>query len=92
MISLKNADNLAVNLKEKLQMFPIYSLAYNTGFIKREPKKINPLNFLTAFFIMVLTGANSLSSFAITIGLVSGYRVSKLVFDSYRQKFQKKMA
>lgn len=35
MISLKNADNLAVNLKEKLQMFPIYSLAYNTGFIKR---------------------------------------------------------
>ena len=77
MISLKNADNLAVNLKEKLQMFPIYSLACKTGFIKREPKKINPLNFLTAFFIMVLTGANSLSSFAITIGLVSGCCVSK---------------
>lgn len=77
MVSLKKADNLAVNLKEKLQMLPLYSLACNTGFVQREPQKINPINFLVAFFIMVLTGANSLSSFAITIGLISGYRVSK---------------
>lgn len=77
MLILKNTDTLAINLKEKLQMIPIFSLAHKTGFIQREPKKINPVNFLIAFFIMVLNGANSLSSFAVTIGLISGYSVSK---------------
>jgi hypothetical protein len=77
MMPLKKANNLAVNLKDKLQMLPLYSLAQKTGFIKREPQKINPLNFLVSFFFMVLTGANSLSTFASTIGLISGYCVSK---------------
>jgi Transposase DDE domain len=77
LMSLKKADNFAVNLKDKLQMLPLYSLAQNTGFIQRKPQKINPVNFLVSFFIMVLTGARSLSAFASTIGLVSGYCVSK---------------
>ena len=81
MLPLKRADQLAVNLKQKLQLLSINKLAKQTGFVKRTPKKIKPLNFLLGFFIMILTGGNSLSTFAATIGLIAKCRLSKQAID-----------
>jgi hypothetical protein len=81
MLPFKQADQLAVNLKQKLQLFAINKLAKQTGFVKRTPKKIKPLNFLLGFFIMILTGGNSLSTLAATIGLIANCRLSKQAID-----------
>ena len=74
MFSLRKADTLAVKLKEKLQSISIDRLAKQSGFVRRKPRKIKPLNFILSFFIMVLTGGYSLTTFATTIGLLSGCR------------------
>lgn len=81
MLSIVKADTLAVKLKEKLQSISIELLAIQSGFVRRKPRKIGPLNFLLGFFIMVLTGGNSLSTLATTIGLLSGYCISKQAVD-----------
>lgn len=77
MLSIKDSDKLSIQLKEKLQQLPLNKLAIKYGFMKREPQKISPVRFVLGFFIMVLTGANSLSSFAATIGLMGGFTLSK---------------
>jgi hypothetical protein len=81
MLPIHKADKLAVQLKQKLQLFSVNRLAIETGFVKRKPRKIWPINFLLGFFIMTLTGSNSLSSFATTIGLIGGVRISKQAVD-----------
>jgi len=77
MLSIKNSDKLAIQLKEKLHQLPLNQLASRHGFMKRDPQKISPIYFLIALFITILTGANSLSSFATTIGLMGGFTLSK---------------
>ena len=77
MLSIKYSDKLSIQLKEKLQQLPLNNLAIKYNFMKREPQKISPVHFVLGFFIMVLTGANSLSSFAATIGLMGGFTLSK---------------
>src|SRR5574342_299770 len=77
MLTLKQADRLAVQFKEKLQEISTDALARQSRFVRRTPRKITPLNFLIAFFIMVLCAGNSLTSFATTIGLLCGCRLSK---------------
>ena len=77
MLSIKKADQLAVQLKQKLQTFSINEIAIQTGFVRRKPNKIKPLNFLLGYFIIILTGGNSLSMFAATLGLLSKCRISK---------------
>jgi hypothetical protein len=77
MLSFRKVDHLAYQLKKHLELMPINQLAKTTRFVKRSPKKICPLNFLLAFFIMVLTGGQSLSTFAITIGLIGNFCLSK---------------
>ncbi len=77
MLTLKQADRLAVQFKEKLQEISTDALARESRFVRRKPRKITPLHFLIAFFIMVLCVGNSLSSFATTIGLLCGCRLSK---------------
>ena len=53
------------------------AFAIETGFVKRKPKKIDPKNFLMAFFIVVLQCGESLSTIAMTLGMLKGIRVSK---------------
>jgi hypothetical protein len=81
MLTLKQADRLAVQFKEKLQALSTDELARQSRFVRRKPRKITPLNFLIVFFIVVLTGANALSALATTIGLLCGCRVSKQAVD-----------
>jgi hypothetical protein len=81
MLPFKHADQLAGNLKQKLQLFAIDQLARQAGFVKRTPKKIKPLNFLLAFFITILTGSNSLATLAATVGLIAQCRLSKQAID-----------
>ncbi|MFQ5825696.1 MAG: IS4 family transposase [bacterium] len=81
MLSIRKADTLAVKLKEKLQSISIDQLAVKSGFVRRKPRKIRPLNFILGFFIMVLSGGSSLSTFATTIGLLSGCCISKQAVD-----------
>ena len=81
MLPIKKADILAEKLKQKLQLLSINKIAKQSGFVKRKPKKIKPLNFLLAFFITILTGGNSLSTFAATIGLITRCRISKQAID-----------
>jgi len=81
MLTLKQADRLAVQFKEKLQSLAIDELARQSLFVRRTPRKITPLNFLIGFFMVVLTGANALTAFATTIGLLGGCRLSKQGID-----------
>ena len=81
MFPIRKADILAVTLKQKLQLLSINKLARQTGFVKRTPQKIKPLNFLLGFFIMILTGGNSLATLAATIGLIAKCRLSKQAID-----------
>lgn len=57
------------------------AFATESGFVRRKPKKIDPKNFLIAFFIMVLQHGKSLSSMAMTLGILKGIRVSKQAID-----------
>jgi hypothetical protein len=87
MLTLKQADRLAVQFKEKLQEISTDALARESRFVRRQPRKITPLHFLIAFFIMVLCVGNSLSSFATTIGLLCGCRLSKQAVAKRINKF-----
>ena len=57
------------------------AFAIESGFVKRRPRKIDPKNFLIAFFIMVLQQGRSLASMAMTVGILKGTRVSKQAID-----------
>jgi hypothetical protein len=81
MLTLKQADRLAVQFKEKLQTLSIDKLARQSLFVRRTPRKITPINFLIGFFMVVLTGANALTALATTIGLLCGCRLSKQGVD-----------
>jgi len=77
MLSVTKTLTLASQLEKKLKSFSLNQLAKEQGFVQRKARKITPLSFLMGFFIMVLTGQHSLSSFAITIGLLHNIRISK---------------
>lgn len=77
MLPVRKADVLTLQVTEQLQHEFIDTLASQTGFVKRKPRKITPMNFLSAFFITVLSGSRSLSSFAETLGLLSNTCISK---------------
>lgn len=81
MLSIRKADLLAGQLKQKLQLISINKIAVESGFVKRKPIKIKPLNFLLGFFIVILTGGNSLSDFAVALGFLSMCRISKQAID-----------
>ena len=81
MLPIHKADQLAIQLKQKLQPLSINKLAIESGFIKRKPKKIKPLNFVLTLFLTIMTGSNSLSSFAATLGLMSRCLISKQAID-----------
>jgi len=85
MLTLKQADRLAVQFKEKLQNLSPDKLARQSRFVRRTPRKITPINFLIGFFITVLTGANALSALAATIGLLCGCKISKQAIDKRLQ-------
>ncbi len=57
------------------------AFAIESGFVRRKPRKIDPKNFLIAFFIMVLQRGRSLTSIAMTLGMLKGIRVSKQAID-----------
>lgn len=81
MLPIKKADQLAIQLKQKLQLLSINNLAIQTKFIKRKPKKIKPINFILTLFLTIMTGGNSLSTFAATLGLMSRCLISKQAID-----------
>jgi len=66
---------------EKLILFPkgehLTTLAIEAGFVKRAPRKIDPKSFLIGLFLRVLQGTTSLSSLAMSLGLLKGIRISK---------------
>ena len=77
MVSQQQAEQLAVQFKEKLQALGVDVLAKQSGFVKRKPRKILPLNFLLGFFKMVLTKSSSCQALAVAIGLAACCRISK---------------
>lgn len=77
MFALRKADELAVELKNKLRFLAVDRLAKESGFVKRAPRKIGPLNFLLGCFLSVLSGRPSLNSHARHSGLVSNCKISK---------------
>jgi hypothetical protein len=81
MLSLTKAATLASQLEKKLESLSLNQIAREQGFVKRKARKISPYTFLIGFFIMVLTGRHSLSSFAMTMGLLSNLRISKQAVD-----------
>jgi hypothetical protein len=81
MFTIRKSDQLAVQLKQKLQLFPINKIAVASGFVKRKPIKIRPLEMLLAYFIICLTGGNSLSTLAAALGFLGGCCISKQAID-----------
>ena len=81
MLTLTKANALSLHLKQKLEPFSINKLAIEIGFIKRKPKKIDPLNLLVSQFVLSLTNGNSLSAIAEALGLIKNTRVSKQAID-----------
>ena len=77
MLSQGQADRLAVDFKEKLEAVSIDELATESGFVKRKPKKLAPLQMLLGFFKTTLTGCISYRAQAISIGLAICCTVSK---------------
>jgi hypothetical protein len=77
MFALRKADELAVELKNKLCFLAVDRLAKESGFVRRAPRKISPLNFLLGCFLSVLSGRPSLDSQARHSGLVSNCKISK---------------
>ena len=81
MLTVKKADQLAVQLKQELQLLSINKIAIESGFVKRKPIKIKPLEMLLSFFMISLTGSNSLTALATALGLLSGCCISKQAID-----------
>lgn len=81
MLPTRKTDKLAVQLKQKLLLLSINKIAVESGFVKRKPIKIKPLELLLGFFIICLTGGNSLSAIATALGLLSGCCISKQAID-----------
>jgi len=77
MLSLTKSDELATKLNDKLERIDINRLARQSGFVRREPRKIKPLHFLVSYFLTVLCYAFSYRSHAKNAGLLSSNRVSK---------------
>ncbi len=57
------------------------AFALESGFVKRKPRKIDPKNILIAFFIMILHSGKSLTSIAMTLGILKNICVSKQAID-----------
>lgn len=81
MIAIQGDKNILSQLKEKLKLIPLNKIARESNFIKRASKKITPLNFFLGFFIMILSGNNSLSCFARNIGFLINDTLSKQAID-----------
>jgi len=81
MLMFTKAATLASQLEKKLESLSLNQIAREQGFVQRKARKISPHTFLMGFFIMVLTGRHSLSSFAMTMGLLSNLRISKQAVD-----------
>jgi hypothetical protein len=64
-----------------LESFALEDYARNTGFVKRQPQKITPKNFLAGFLKTILTEGKSLSDLAMHIGFYVGQTVSKQAVD-----------
>jgi hypothetical protein len=66
---------------EKLLLFlkgeHLTTLAIESGFVQRRPRKIDPKSFLIGLFLRVLQGTSSLTSLAMSMGLLKGIRISK---------------
>lgn len=56
----------------------IGKIARSSGFVKRQPRKIEPSNFLRALVMMAVSQAFSMRAFAIILGLLSHNVVSKV--------------
>jgi hypothetical protein len=81
MLTLIKDQESRVHLDKKLKSLGINELAIQTGFLKRQPKKIAPSSLLVSFFTMINGKNNSLSSIAITLGLLQKKCISKQAVD-----------
>jgi hypothetical protein len=81
MLTLTKDQESRVHLEKKLHALGINELAIQTGFLKRQPKKIDPSSLLVSFFTTLICKNNSLSSIAVTIGLLQKKRISRQAVD-----------
>lgn len=64
-----------------LEPFALEDYARKTGFVKRQPQKITPKNFLAGFLKAILAEDNSLNDLAFHIGFYAGQTLSKQGID-----------
>ncbi len=64
----------------------ILKLAMNTGFMKRKPKKIRPLEYLTLMCIMSVAGSPSFNNIAAKHSNIYGLLASKQAFSKRTKK------
>ncbi len=70
-------DAVVKKLSFVLRSDYLNALAVQTGFVKRLPRKLDPKGVLQALLLRILHGAHTLSSLAMTIGLLNKTPVSK---------------
>ena len=81
MLSLRKADELAGELQKRLFAFPMETLAQSSGFVQRKARKVSATHFVLGFFLMALSSAKSLKSFATTLGLLADCTITKQGVD-----------
>jgi hypothetical protein len=73
-----------LQISEIISRLPILSIAKESGFIKREDYKIDPINFLLSFFHMISAKTYAQSDWAKTLSIFLGKTISS-------QAIQKKL-
>jgi hypothetical protein len=71
----------ASEILNALEPFALEDFARKTGFVKRQPQKITPKNFLAGFLKTILDEDKSLNDLAVHIGVYAGQTVSKQAVD-----------
>jgi hypothetical protein len=73
-----NARKVAQTIRMDLDPEAIGKLAPQTGFVKRQPRKIEPVLFIKTLVCMTFNTVFSLRLCAMVLGLISGTVVSKV--------------
>lgn len=72
-------------IKDFLENMPLEDLAKTTGFQKRKPKKIQAIDFILSFFLVISSKQYSLRNWAIKLSKLSGQLIS---FQAIAKKLQ----
>ncbi len=83
---------LRVKFREKLAELRISEIAKETGFEKRVPRKVEPIDMVAGFFLMLTSGGSTLKDWAMQVSSIIGGTISKQMINNKLQIRQEAFA